>query len=142
VPYGGDLLVDGGLLDNLPVETMRRRLGGFVAASDVSRAVDLVVDSSLVAEATWSGPRQLFRSITGRPRLPNIAEVLMRTAELSSVRDSRVAGSPADLHLQVPVDGISMTDFKSIDRIVALGYDYTARRLDEHGDLAGRRERI
>lgn len=141
VPFGGDLLVDGGLLDNLPVETMRRRIGGSVAASDVSRAVDLVVDKSLVPEATWSGPRQLFRSIIGRPRLPNIADVLMRTAEVSSVRDSRVAGTPADLHLRVPVDGISMTDFKAIDRIVALGYDYTARRLDEYGDRASRGER-
>ena len=141
VPFGGDLLVDGGLLDNLPVEAMRRRIGGSVAASDVSRAVDLVVDKSLLPEATWSGPRQLFRSIIGRPRLPNIADVLMRTAEVSSVRDSRVAGTPADLHLRVPVDGISMTDFKAIDRIVALGYDYTARRLDEYGDRASRGER-
>lgn len=141
VPYGGDLLVDGGLLDNLPVDAMRRRLGGSVAASDVSKAVDLVVDQSLVPEAAWSGPQQLWRSIIGRPRLPHIADVLMRTAEISSVRDSRVAGSPADLHLQVPVEGISMTDFDAIDRIVALGYDYAARRLDEHGERAGRGER-
>ncbi len=132
VPYRGDLLVDGGLLDNLPVAEMRRRVGGFVAAVDVSVAVDLRVAAELPAQAPWSGTSHLSRLATGRPRLPNIVDVLMRTAEISSVRDSRIAGSPADLYLQVPVEGIAMTDFASIDRIVALGYDYTARRLEAY----------
>ena len=132
VPYRGDLLVDGGLLDNLPVDVMRRRLGGSVAASDVSVAIDLAVDESLSPEAPWSGSRHLLRKFTARPRLPNIVHMLMRTAEIGSVRDSQVSGSPADLYLRVPVEGIAMTDFKALDRIVALGYEYTARRLDEH----------
>jgi len=132
VPYHGDLLVDGGLLDNLPVAEMRRRLGGFVAAVDVSVAVDLSVSTELAAEAPWSGTSQVSRLLTGRPSLPNIVNVLMRTAEISSVRDSRVSGSPADLYLHVPVEGIAMTDFASLDRIVALGYEYTMRRLEEY----------
>ncbi len=130
VPYHGDVLVDGGLLDNLPVDAMRNRLAGSVAAADVSVAVDLTVDDGLEPGSPWSGALQTFRQMTNRPRLPNIVNVLMRTAEISSVRDSKVAGNPADLYLHVPVDGISMTDFQQIDRIVALGYEYTVRRLE------------
>lgn len=132
VPYHGDLLVDGGLLDNLPVAEMRRRLGGFVAAANVSVAVDLTVNARLVPEAPWSGAAQIARLLANQPRLPNIVDILMRTAEISSVRDSNVSGSPSDLYLHVPVEGIGMTDFRAIDRIVALGYEYTARRLEEH----------
>ena len=100
---------------------MRRRLGGSVAASDVSVAIDLAVDERLDPDALWSGSRHLFRKFTARPRLPNIVHVLMRTAEIASVRDSQLSGSPADLYLPVPVEGIAMTDFKAIDPIVALG---------------------
>jgi predicted acylesterase/phospholipase RssA len=130
VPYRGDVLVDGGLLDNLPVDAMRKRLAGSVAAADVSVAVDLTVDSGLEPESPWSATSQTLRQLTRRPRLPNIVNVLMRTAEISSVRDSKAAGNPADLYLHVPVDGISMTDFQAFDRIVALGYEYTVRRLE------------
>lgn len=135
VPYRGDVLVDGGLLDNLPVNEMRRRLRGSVAAADVSVSVDLGVDAALESGSPWSGVSQLLRLVTDRPRLPNIVNVLMRTAEIGSVRDSKVSGSPADLYLHVPLEGIAMTDFQAIDRIVAAGYEYTARRLEEHRHL-------
>jgi predicted acylesterase/phospholipase RssA/CRP-like cAMP-binding protein len=131
VPYRGDVLVDGGFLDNLPVGAMRKRLGGYVVASDVSVAVDLAVSGELECEASWSGVSQLLRRLTNRPRLPNFVDMLMRTAEIASVRDSRTSGNPADLYLHPPVDDISMTDFQAIDRIVAIGYEYTLRRLEE-----------
>jgi len=138
VPYRGDLLVDGGLLDNLPVDAMRKRLGGSVVAADVSVAVDLAVKGQLGAKAAWSGFSQLFRKLTNRPRPANIVNVLMRTAEVSSVRDSKISGSPADLYLHLPVDDISMTDFQKIDRIVAIGYESTMRRLEEWKNRRGK----
>ena len=138
VPFRGDLLVDGGLLDNLPVAEMRRRLGGQVVAANVSVGVDLAVATELTPEAPWSGGAQVLRMITGRPRLPNIVDVLMRTAEISSVRDSNASGSPANLYLHVPVGDVAMSDFRAIDRLVTLGYDYTARRIEEHRTRHGR----
>jgi predicted acylesterase/phospholipase RssA/CRP-like cAMP-binding protein len=127
VPHQGDLLVDGGLLQNLPVEIMRQRCGGYVAASDVSVAADLAVNSELTSEDGFSGFSHLMQKLRKRPTLPDIFRVLMRTAEVSSVRDSRVSGSPADLYLHPPLDSIGMTDFHAIDRIVAIGYEYALR---------------
>lgn len=131
MPWHGDLLVDGGLLNNLPVEAMRKRLAGSVVAADVSVAVDLKVDEGLTAESSWSAVSQMLRKMSRRPRLPTIMNLLMRSAEVGSVRDSRIAGSPADLYLDLPVAGYAMTDFKKIDRIVEAGYDYTVRRLQD-----------
>ena len=131
VPWHGDLLVDGGLLNNLPVEAMRERLAGSIVAADVSVSVDLKVDEGLTAESSWSAVSQMLRKIGRRPRLPTIMNLLMRSAEVSSVRDSRIAGSPADIYLDLPVAAYAMTDFKKIDRIVDTGYEYTVRRLNE-----------
>ena len=72
----------------------------------------------------------LLRLASRRPRLPNIVEVLMRSAEIASVRDSRTSGSPADLYLHVPLEGYTMSDFDAIDEIVEAGYQYTMRRLE------------
>jgi predicted acylesterase/phospholipase RssA len=115
------------LLQNLPVEIMRQRCGGYVAASDVSVAADLAVNSELTSEDGFSGFSHLMQKLRKRPTLPDIFRVLMRTAEVSSVRDSRVSGSPADLYLHPPLDSIGMTDFHAIDRIVAIGYEYALR---------------
>ena len=65
-------------------------------------------------------------------------DVLLRTAEISSVRDSNASGSPANLYLHVPVGDVAMSDFHAIDRLVTLGYDYTARRIEEHRTRHGR----
>jgi NTE family protein len=129
VPFQGNLLVDGAFLSNLPVEAMRKRLAGRVAASDVSVAVDLAVDRDLDSEWTWSGFAQLSRRFRKQPRLPNIVQMLMRTTEISSIRDARGASNPADLYLKPPVDQFSLTAFNQIDRIVDLAYEYTARYL-------------
>jgi len=131
VAHDGRLLVDGGLLENLPVTAMRTRAGGYVVASDVSVAQDLPVARELEMQTSWSGIGQLLRKFTHRPRLPHIIHLLMRSAEIGSVRDSKLAGSPADLYLHPPLDAISMTDFKSFDRIVAIGYEHASARLQE-----------
>jgi NTE family protein len=130
VPYRGDLLVDGAFLDNLPLQAMRKRLAGRVAASDVSVAVDLTVDPVLDSTWSWSGLAQLSKRFRKQPRLPNIVQMLMRTTELSSIRDARGGSNPADLYLKPPVDHFPMTAFDQIDRIVSVGYEYTSRYLE------------
>ena len=57
----------------------------------------------------------------------------MRTAEIGSVRDSRISGSPADVYIHVPLESISMTDFAQADRIIALGYESADRLLQGRG---------
>ncbi|HEX5473070.1 MAG TPA: patatin-like phospholipase family protein [Vicinamibacterales bacterium] len=130
VAHEGAILVDGAFLENLPVSEMQRRVGGMVAASDVSLAADLTVSPTLASQPVWSGARQLARAIARRPRLPLVVDVLMRTAEVASVRDSREAGSPADLYLHVPLDGFTMRDFRAIDAIADAGYEYASRYLE------------
>lgn len=123
IPSGGSLLVDGGLLNNLPADVMRQRCSGAVMAVNVTPTVDLTIDSPLAAE--MSGWPHLWRMLTGAagPRaFPNIAQILSRTAFVGSVRDAQEQARHADLYLEPALDGIGMGDFAAIDRIVDAGY--------------------
>ncbi|MGA8224293.1 MAG: cyclic nucleotide-binding domain-containing protein [Candidatus Acidiferrales bacterium] len=130
-PHSGDLLVDGGFLQNLPVETMRQRCGGRVIASDVSVAADLMVSEDLESTPSWLGLSHIARKLRKQPTLPDIFRILMRTAELSIVRDAKVSRDPTDLYLHPPLQDVGLTAFEEIDRIVAIGKEYASTRLQE-----------
>ncbi|HWM90683.1 MAG TPA: patatin-like phospholipase family protein, partial [Thermoanaerobaculia bacterium] len=79
----GDLLVDGGVLDNLPTGVMRRLGEGPIIAVDVSAAVDVRADLSYrEAPSPWQLLLNRWRK-TARP-FPNILQILHRSAVLAS----------------------------------------------------------
>jgi len=129
IRYRGDLLVDGGLLDNLPVARLRARFSGKIVASDVSVASDAlgVTRAAKPSRVTRRLPRFLRKPET----MPGIAQILTRTVSLASVRDSRAAGNPADCYLHPPVDDVSMTDFHRMDELVERGYVHALAALKE-----------
>ena len=129
VAFERSLLVDGGLLNNLPVDVMRRRCSGPVIAVNVTPTVDLKTDTPLTAE--MSGWAHLWPLLPGgpTPRFPNIGQILSRTVFVSSVRDGQAAAAASDLHLDPPLEGIGMSDFAAIDRIVEAGYQHALARL-------------
>lgn len=126
----GDFLVDGGLLENLPVVAMRNRCRGQVIAADVSVAFDL--KGNAARSSHWRVRRRLS-GLLAPPRMPGIASILTRTVTLASVRDARNAGTPADLYLHPPVDDIGMSDFARLDEIVERGARYVHALLDRDG---------
>jgi NTE family protein len=130
---GNDLLVDGGVLDNLPVEEMRRTHGGaYVIAVDVSNKRDLVA-GDLPSGGIVSGWRALLDRLNPlRPRgttSVGIAKILMRLTELSSAFGSEA--DLADLVLRPPIHGYGTMDFRAFDRIVEAGLRDASVRLAE-----------
>ena len=122
IPSEGSLLVDGGLLNNLPADVMRQRCSGTVIAVNVTPTVDLTVSVPLVAE--MSGWPHLWPMLFAgaERRFPNIAEILSRTVFVGSVRDAQAQARYSDVYLEPPLEGIGMGDFAAIDRIVDAGY--------------------
>jgi predicted acylesterase/phospholipase RssA len=128
VRHRGGLLVDGGLLDNLPVQAMRARCRGRVIAADVSVAVDFQPRTG-AGNARRHRRWRLLRAFYPPRGKPNIGQILTRTVTVGSVRDSRAAGVPADLYIHPPVDQFSMTAFQDIDRLVELGFQHARREI-------------
>lgn len=125
VVYQGELLCDGGVVDNLPTDVLRDMERGVVIASSVSAQTGL--DASRVPSLTPQ-PGALLKRWRGW-RQPGFAEILLRTATLNSdtvIYPASVARS--DLCLHMPVTDVNMFEWKALDKLVERGYRHA---LDE-----------
>jgi predicted acylesterase/phospholipase RssA len=130
----GEILVDGGLVDNLPVETMKRFCQGRVFAVDVSEQVEFT--SKLLESYTVSGWKLLWQQLnpfSEKPDIPNILNTLYRTTTVGGIRAIESAKAQADLYFEPPVSQFNVFDWRSVDKIIEVGYRYALRKLDESG---------
>lgn len=122
----GSLLIDGGLLDTLPVGVMRAlNGGGSVIAVDVSPPVDVAAGGAF--EDHLSGWRLLWQRLRHRHKarlVPGIAELLQRTVAVPGLflRGQLPAATP-DLLIQPAVGRWRMLDLGKVRPIAASGYD-------------------
>ncbi len=127
VSLGGDLHVDGGLLNNLPIDVMAAKPEiGTVLAVDVSAEVEMRAPSDRALET--SGWRMLWDRMhpgAARTEVPSIMSLLTRSALVASVYWSRErhAAEAASLYLRIPMADLRLLAFERIDEIVARGYE-------------------
>jgi predicted acylesterase/phospholipase RssA len=130
VVEGNHLLVDGGVLNNLPIDIMRGFCKGNLIAADVSEEEDLTV-----AHKEIPSPWRIFLSrllpFIPTMNIPNIFDVLMRTAVLSSVHRRNQVATDADLYLRLPVHKYKLLEFDAIDNLIEIGYRYTKEKLKQ-----------
>ena len=136
VPYGEqDLLVDGGVLNNLPVDIARGlNPTGIVIASDVAPLLGPRAKSDYGLSV--SGMSVLARRLTPgmkAPRVPALMATLMRSLMVAAAeqRDRGIAAGLADLHLQLDLRGVSILDFDVCEPVVDQGYEEAIGRLTE-----------
>ncbi|MCX8071588.1 MAG: hypothetical protein N3C12_03930 [Candidatus Binatia bacterium] len=119
--------MDGGLLNNLPVDIMKELLPSKVIAVDVS----LDDGRRYTAERIPSPLECLLLRLRGEKQwVPTLPYVLMKATSLSGAEHVQVARKAADLHLSPPVGEFEMLDWSRLYDIVDLGYRYTQRILD------------
>jgi predicted acylesterase/phospholipase RssA/CRP-like cAMP-binding protein len=126
----GDVLVDGGVLDNMPVGIMRASHDGItVIAVDVGSKRDVragaLPDSGVVSGWQW-----LLKRVDPRmpsPEMAGILRVIMRITELGGSG----AIDRGDLYIRPAVDGIAMLDFGAFDQLVELGYEAASTAIEE-----------
>jgi predicted acylesterase/phospholipase RssA len=112
----GKLLVDGGVLNNLPVDLMSDTQEGPIVAVDVVRRLELEDES-----------------VT--PRLPSIMETMTRATVLGSVERAERNRSLAALVISPDVQDVGLREFGALDRAVAAGHAAAEAALADAGDL-------
>jgi predicted acylesterase/phospholipase RssA/CRP-like cAMP-binding protein len=134
IAQGGDLYVDGGLTDNLPIDVMSEQCGGAVIAVDVSPEQDLRTELDLARGVSgWRVLARRLNPFASSLEVPYISSLLMRTVVVASLmrqRERRIAET-ASLYLKMPVDDWGLLDFKQLDAIAARGYEASAERIRE-----------
>lgn len=101
--FDGRLLVDGGLIRNLPVGVMADMEEGPVVAIEVGGRFEPEIGDD------------------GLRGLPGVGETLMRSVLLGSAATAESVTSRADLLIEPEVSGLKMLAFHEIDKAVEIG---------------------
>jgi predicted acylesterase/phospholipase RssA len=132
MPDGDRLLVDGGILDNLPVDLLTERAEGPVVAVNISMG--------------GGGPRRPGTGHGGAPgtprrapRVPALGETLLRTMMIGSGGAVAAAKDRGAAVLTPSARGAGLLEFHQFDRLVEAGR-VAARELlaRADGDIVGR----
>lgn len=118
---GGRLLVDGGILDNLPVDVMAATGEGPMVAVDVMRKPGGQDEDSVELP------------------LPSIMETLARATVLGSAERSARNRPLASLTIEPPVQQIALREFSQLDRAIEAGHVAAEAALAAEGGELRRR---
>ncbi len=130
VTYHGHLLVDGGVMNNLPVDVMREETGGSgpIIACDVTGEIDLQAQDSRYGERPW------WWLVGQRMRgNPSIVSILMRSGTVGSEAQRRIAREQCDYMIEPPMPDIGLRDWRKFDRAIQEGYDTARACIEKNG---------
>ena len=122
VVEAGHLLVDGAVLDNLPVSQARSLGWGKIVAVSVEVGTELLVEGQPYRRPLWTQLLEQLNPWRRRQRAPNLMHILVRSATLGRDRSQADAGQSADLLIHPDVSGYGMFDWHRLDQLAECGY--------------------
>ncbi len=124
------MLVDGAVLNNVPGDVMKKLCGGEVIAIDVSPREDMVfkahyTERPVTRRILWEQINPFSRKIS----LPSLFDIVSRAAMISSISNTSLLKSQMDLYLHLPLDQFGMSESRSFDKIIEVGYRSAREQL-------------
>ncbi len=132
-PYRGSLVVDGGVMNNTPIDLMREAYpGAWIAGVNVNPTTEMLEDYTFGPGI--SGLRVLFNKLnplSGKTKVPSIFSTLTRSTEIKGIYQMEMVRDMADLIIQPDVSSWGFMDFRPAVEIADAGYRATLARTDE-----------
>jgi NTE family protein len=121
------LHVDGGVVDNLPIETMYNYPVSHIIAISLTQLKIQPVDF----DETPSPASMLWSKITGKKkyRLPGITSILVNSLTLNSRQKQEMRKSGVAIYVEMDLKGIGMMDDTKWKEIVQKGHDQMKEAL-------------
>ena len=120
------LLVDGGVVNNLPVDIMRETNRGPVVAVDVAR--------DLALTPAWL-KQEMARPLLHRLLRPPLVSILMRAGTVSGEQQYRTQIQAANVAIAPALGAIDLRDWKAFEIAVEAGYRAAQKAIAEFPDL-------
>jgi NTE family protein len=129
VVIDNQLHVDGGVVDNLPIETMYNYPVSHIIAISLTQLKSQPVDF----DETPSSGSILWDKITGKKkyRLPGITSILVNSLTLNSRQKQEMSKSGVAIYLEMELKGIGMMDDTKWKEIVQKGHDQMIEALEK-----------
>lgn len=119
-PHKGSLLLDGGLLNNLPIDVAAGYDCGKIVAVNVDPKDEMAINP---ADFEGSLFQQFVRQLRGRTTAPHIFEILVRVTTLSNAAMVGRLKDRVDHYIQPETGRYGLFDFHLADAIIAAGYE-------------------
>lgn len=123
------LHVDGGVVDNLPIEPMYRYPVRYVIAISLSSLNTRYVD---YAEVPSAG-KLFWDKLTGRKkyRIPSISSLIINSLMLNSYQKQELNKSKVSLYFEMDLKGVGLLDDKKWELTIKKGHDQMKTFLEQ-----------
>jgi NTE family protein len=131
-PYidGTDVLVDGGLLNNVPIDHMLQRTQGPIIGVNASPLRKLEYHEN----PSRNPSNSMFQKLRSRFQPDgnlSLFDILSEAMVVSSHRKVLATKDEIDLFLELPLSEFKMTQFEAIEEMMSLSYEYALPLLTE-----------
>jgi predicted acylesterase/phospholipase RssA/CRP-like cAMP-binding protein len=130
VCHQGDILVDGGIMNNLPIDVMQKKCA-YVIAIDVSPEKES--EANYDFSPNISGWKILWSKINffSKPiKAPTIPSIILRSIEINSTRKSKELKKLASYYIQMPIERFGILEFDATYDIIECGYQTCKKQVD------------
>ncbi|MFO1086278.1 MAG: patatin-like phospholipase family protein [Reyranellaceae bacterium] len=128
----GEVHVDGGVIDNLPVRAMRRQGRGMTIGVDIDTGGALAAGADVTEPwSAWQFFRRMLWKRNETLPIPSIVRILLRSALVASAARAAEDRAAADLLIVPPMTHIDLLDWTSFDTAIEVGYRTTLEALDK-----------
>ncbi len=137
--WAGDVLVDGGLVNNVPSDVMRNEVGtGTVISVDVSPHENFHATEQFDLNLSgWKVLRSKLNQKLRRRESITIAGILSSMIHFGGVAHMDQIQAMADLHLVPPLQQFTLRDFDRANEMALIANEYgsseLARWIEQHG---------
>jgi len=129
VCYQGEILVDGGIMNNIPIDVMRKKCS-YVIAINVSPEKE--ADANYDFTPNISGWKIFWSKINffSKPiKAPSIPSIILRSIEINSTRKSKELKKLANYYIQMPIERFGILEFDATYDIIECGYQTCKKQL-------------
>lgn len=124
--YGdGKMLVDGAVVNNLPIDVMRNYFddSGKIIAVNIAAARTSPVEYNYPLDLDWRWLlRHKFFTRHNKVKLPPIGETVLKGLMLSSIQKIHVNKKMSDIYIEPPLQGHRFLDVSKRQELLDLGY--------------------
>jgi len=125
----GEIFVDGGVINNLPGDIMRRQCG-VVIVVEVSPNLDMTAKVSEIP-SPWKLLWRKLIPFKNKLKIPGIVDIILSTVLTGSFIAANSVKRDADLSISPPLTGIGFLEFKKMKKAAEIGYEHTKRELEK-----------
>jgi NTE family protein len=118
----GEIFVDGGVINNMPVDVMRAIGRGPIIAVDIHSDTPFTASKAPKSKGWFS---------RGKPHGPTIFQVLWRVATINAAATYGSAAFQPDVLLKPDLGAIGLLDWKGLEKTMLQAYDSTVSKIDE-----------